>query len=379
MKPLGVILVLTLGLAVAIGTVACQDLGPGTSEGPATTNAPADISAVTVSTTPSGPASAVAWTQLSPASAPSAREGACMVYDLDRQKLYLFGGYNWTAFLNDTWSFDPSTGDWTQLSPSGTVPPGREYHAMAYDSAAGKVIMFGGVNDSGTLADTWAYDPAADTWEQLHPTNSPGSIVPTARMGHKMVYDGDTGMLIVFGGDTMAVDGQLGDCYALDLTNNQWLDWSLSGDLPPARAHAGMAYSPSDSKVVLFGGYASATDLNDTWGFVPIAHEWSGLGLSAAPSARAYVAMEYYSDSNNEWMVLFGGRSIDDEILADTWVFDPEGTDGWTELHLTGTQPDPRAGHAMAYDSAGGRLYMFGGANEDGLYRDTWAFGPMGF
>ena len=42
--------------------------------------------------------------------------------------------------------------------------------------------------------DTWAYDPAANTWTELNP----GHVAPGA--GHAMVYDASSGRLIMFGG-----------------------------------------------------------------------------------------------------------------------------------------------------------------------------------
>ena len=44
---------------------------------------------------------------------------------------------------------------------------------MVYDPVSGKMVLFGGcanVADPSTyLNDTWAYDPAANTWTELQP------------------------------------------------------------------------------------------------------------------------------------------------------------------------------------------------------------------
>ena len=68
---------------------------------------------------------------------------------------------------------------------------------MAYDPSTGLVIMFGGsISVPGLLNDTWAYDPAANTWTNLRPTGT----LPNSRDRHSMVYDPSTGRVLMFGG-----------------------------------------------------------------------------------------------------------------------------------------------------------------------------------
>ena len=52
---------------------------------------------------------------------------------------------------------------------------------MAYDSSSHRVIMFGGSVADGSkyFNDTWAYDPAANTWTELKPSGAlPGARCP---------------------------------------------------------------------------------------------------------------------------------------------------------------------------------------------------------
>ena len=53
----------------------------------------------------------VSWVQLSPASSPPARSYLAMTYDPDSGKIIMFGGFDGTSYLNDTWTFDGVT--WT--------------------------------------------------------------------------------------------------------------------------------------------------------------------------------------------------------------------------------------------------------------------------
>src|SRR6202453_2046004 len=68
------------------------------------------------------------WTEQSPQTSPSARIEHAMAYDSAHGQVVLFGGFNRTGFPNDTWLWDGS--NWTEASPQ-TVPPGRDDSAMA--------------------------------------------------------------------------------------------------------------------------------------------------------------------------------------------------------------------------------------------------------
>jgi N-acetylneuraminic acid mutarotase len=143
------------------------------------------------------------WSKLSIIGSPHARWGASMVYDSARRKLILFGGlfgsYDGSNRLNDTWEYDPAAQAWKNLAPAGALPPARGYASMIYDSATGKVILFGGfAGRDGLLADTWAYNPSTNTWDQLHP----GGTNPSRRDFSSAVYDQRAKMTILFGGLT---------------------------------------------------------------------------------------------------------------------------------------------------------------------------------
>ncbi|MEI6310484.1 MAG: M6 family metalloprotease domain-containing protein, partial [bacterium] len=113
------------------------------------------------------------WTKRNPANPPSARSGFEMVYDTARGKVILFGGQEgFSVSLNETWAYDPGAESWTNLNPANP-PPARWGNAMVYDAARGKVIIFGGRDINGYLNETWAYDPGTNAWTNLNPSNPP--------------------------------------------------------------------------------------------------------------------------------------------------------------------------------------------------------------
>jgi hypothetical protein len=147
------------------------------------------------------------WTQMNPAAAPSARSQHAMAYDLARGRTVLFGGWDAQVQLSDTWEYDGAT--WTQMSPA-TSPPARSLHAMVYDIGRGSTVLFGGSDLVHywvpNYADTWEYD--GSDWRQL---SLPVSPMP--RSGHAMAYDLARGRTLLFGGGDS--NGELADTWEL--------------------------------------------------------------------------------------------------------------------------------------------------------------------
>ena len=71
-----------------------------------------------------------------------------MVYDAAFGTIVLFGGVNGSAVLGDTWSWNGS--NWTQLASAGSgSPPTRDNASAAYDTVHEAIVLFGG--DIGLL------------------------------------------------------------------------------------------------------------------------------------------------------------------------------------------------------------------------------------
>jgi N-acetylneuraminic acid mutarotase len=126
-----------------------------------------------------------AWDQLKPAGIlPPGRFGHALVYDPADRKVILFGGVTVTQLANDLWAYSYQANTWTRLAPAGPQPPPCAYPSMVYDPAAGQAILFGGWTGTNTFGDTWIYEPSASKWSKLSTTGS-----PHPRWGASMVYD----------------------------------------------------------------------------------------------------------------------------------------------------------------------------------------------
>jgi hypothetical protein len=101
------------------------------------------------------------------------RSEAAIAYDQARSRVVLFGGFDGSRTLADTWLWDGH--GWVPAHPAD-VPPARERAAMAYDPATRDIVLFGGTvqryhQRSLALNDTWTWDGAA--WTRRHPLHEP--------------------------------------------------------------------------------------------------------------------------------------------------------------------------------------------------------------
>ncbi len=321
------------------------------------------------------------WSDLAPASPPPACHYGSMVYDSARRVAFHFGGELVDGYSNSTWAYDPAPNTWTELKPSGAIPTARCLSAAAYDPVGGRIILFGGAvydqdkDEMLRFNDTWAYDPATNTWTEVKPSGT----VPSVRSGTSMVYDPGSKKMVLFGGgDGKAV---FNDTWTYDPAENRWTKLKPSGS-PSKRERFATDYDPVRRAVLLFGGEGMEGYLNDTWSYDPAANAWTELKQSGTtPTARFGSAMVHDPASNR--FILFGGgvyaSRLDMECFNDTWSYDPA-ANAWTELKQSGTIPAARFGSAMVHAPVPPGVILFGGAtvnlNAVSLYDDTWSFYP---
>lgn len=310
-----------------------------------------------------------------PSASPSARDSFSMVYVPIGGKrggnVIVFGGNSTDGLMNDTWAYDPVADLWTELKPSGALPPPRWGQCTAYDPSEGQMIVFGGWNGSEYLNDTWTYDLAANAWTEQEPAGT----LPTGRVGYGMAFDIGLGRAIMFGGWNQDGSRCFGDTWSYDPSTNTWIELNPPTS-PSPRASQPMAYDDRSERMIIFGGWnASAGNLDDTWAYDSAANTWRELQPHSAPSARDGEPMVY--DSTTGKLILFGGARNGGDLLRDTWAYDPT-ANTWTELEPSGKLPAARLDHWMVYDSDGDRVILFGGAkaNWTRFFSDVWFYTP---
>jgi hypothetical protein len=279
---------------------------------------------------------------------PGTHDQHAVAYDEARGRLVLFGGRTSQGYGTSTYEWDGQ--QWHRVTSAGPAP--RHGHRMVYDSSRQCILLFGGVQSVGSglvfFNDTWEWD--GSIWTQV------ATIGPEARAQYSMAYDAVRERVVLFGGRSSTPEG------AVTWYDDTW-EWNGTawaqvddGNGPTARQNAGMVYDAARDHVVLFGGLDYVDYVGDTW-------EWDGEAwtevITEGPPCRAFHTMSY--DADRERIVVFGGAApcVNWPFAADqqdTWEWDGE---TWTEIATTG--PFKRRFAGMAYDTVRERTVLFGG------------------
>lgn len=330
------------------------------------------------------------WTEATPSTAPSARSNHAAAYHATQQRVVVFSGFGDSGYNAETWEWDGAS--WAQVatatSPTATLQatmafdaardrivlhvkgetwlydgatwemaasapmPARGFAGLAYDSAAGTVVLLGGTG-SGLHGDTWLWDGA---WTQAPEP----PVGPSARSYHAFAYDALRGELLLFGGDAAGV--ATGETWSF--ANGTWTERTPSA-APGPRSDTSMVYDRIRDRIVLFGGWdGSDVHYDDTWAWTGTT--WTPIATPPAntPPARYDHGLAY--DDARDRVVLFGGYSDAlGENLDDTWELDGA---TWVARDAA-MKPPARCCHAMAYDWVRQRTVLVGGEPDDGI---TW-------
>lgn len=216
---------------------------------------------------------------------PSTRTGA--ITWVCNEELYLFGGNSKSGLKNDIWKFNGTTwilvfrqsslsGNYVdQGIPSNQSYPGARYYASGWLDDYNNLWLYGGTNGSAVLDDLWRFgNDSLWTWfygnyttvnqpavyaqfAAFNETSTPGGRQGTA------TWLGDDGTVWLFGGQ----DGSgnlFNDLWAMDTSDQEWAwvsgsyqNYNTSIYYPGARSYAS-GFSKNRTHFYLFGGRAVA-------------------------------------------------------------------------------------------------------------------------
>lgn len=234
-------------------------------------------------------------------------------------------------------AFSPVNGTWTRQNPStDSFPCARSYHTATASSA--HLIVHAGCGDASTgrLKDTWLFDVTSRNWTQV--ADGPGD----PRGGSAITWlDGKVWRFGGFNGKT-----ELGGAIdhldiSEDIKASQWETVSFGeitgsargeqGDMKPSTDGPGQrsvhALLPLQGKLVTIfgegkpsptGGHDAAGNFwGDIWAFDPLTGAWEEVKVSGdTPGERGWFAADQAGDK----VVVWGGIDASNERLTDGWV-----------------------------------------------------------
>lgn len=277
---------------------------------------------------------------------PQNRIGAASCYDTDHNRLWLIGGYttaptgNGDAYLQDCWSMNPTTGQWTGMPSPQLITnfpnSSRDMfccYAPAFSTNGQQVILFGGADGAQDYGDTWIINTNLNTASRVLTSGSGGA--PSNRYAGSMVWDSANNVALLIGG--RAYDGTLySDIYQYDPVANTWTNRSPTGVGGfNARTFPAVVYDNATNKIIIFGGIASGgVGLHDTW----VLDNTANTITKKFPIDRPPVSADHTAPSCG----YFNGKVqiTDLETPGYVWEWSDSGTN-WTQTAIYGTNGYP--------------------------------------
>jgi N-acetylneuraminic acid mutarotase len=297
-------------------------------------------------------------------------------------RLYAVGGLLFTSSVTTVEEYDPATNTWATRAP---LPTARNALGMAA-APNGRLYAIGGF-DNGIRNEVEEYDPATNTWTAKAPM-----LTPRYSLG---LAAAPNGRLYAIGGH--AGTSSVGTVEEYDPATNTW---ATKAPMPTGRSALALAAAPN-GKLYAIGGFNNGrrneveeyNPTTNTWttkALMPTARET--LGLAAAPNGRLYAVggngpnnvVEEYDPTINAWATkapmptarnalalaaapngrLYAIGGFINEPRNEVEEYDPA-ANAWARAPAREPLPSP-ARQQAATAVAGGRLYVFGGADANG-------------
>lgn len=290
------------------------------------------------------------WALINPVLAPAAREQPVSVWT--GSHWLIWGGMGQSGMLADGAAYNPDANSWSAMP---AAPIGFEARLEASGVWTGsQLLIFGGRSLGGALNDGVAYTPDTASWEML------GAFPGVARTEQSAVWIED--QMWVWGGRSN--EGiALGDGYLYDPVAQTWEPMAAA----PISGRWAACAMAIPGGVLVWGGQTSGGVLgsgalwlaeSNTWEVLPSASEF----LQPASLVRGVLT--------TQGPFLFGGFT-GSAVSGSAAYLDLERRE-WFAPPPGG--PVGRLGHAMEYDSTANQILIFGGGGPGvaGAFNELW-------
>jgi len=176
------------------------------------------------------------------------------------------------------------------------------------------------------------------------------------RHGHSLTQVGS--MLVVFGGTTVKDGATTNDVYWMTIDRMEWHLQPTKGERPSPRYNHAAVFDSDNNRLIIFGGRAADRKrLNDVWFLDLETWTWHRPATDGTPPTPRELAVSAFWAGN---MVIFGGHAIggrsNDLLLLDLQSWQ------WSHPATSGTAPSPRQASAICVGH-GNLLFIHGGRN----------------
>ncbi len=294
------------------------------------------------------------WQRMAPATVPPARGDYCLAWEDYDNAFIMFGGKGTGKTFGDTWKYNFTNDQWTQLFPS-TSPSNRSKMGCAYDTVNRVVVMFGGADASGNwLSETWHFNVVTGNWEQIFPT----SLTPRNHLATPMTYDVQDRKILM---ETAITAPEAMQTWAYDVTTRNWTNRAATGQ-PEQRDGFKIAYDKNVNKVLLYAGAWNLTLYCDFWWYTYSTNAWNKIDNCVINRDPMPGRVDYGLAYSEAYLgtVLYGGYT-DVAYPPGTWYF--LGSAGMWVQPPVPTSPGGQRYINLADDSIDQALMFFGGYN----------------
>lgn len=272
------------------------------------------------------------------------------------------GGFGGRDTPIETWAFDPATTTWAQLENL----PAPHIGASSIVLPDGRMLIAGGVPEQFarmTNDALFVFDPATNMW-------SAAGTMTEARGGHAMYMlerGPDTGKIVIIGGSRRTMSGsdfldtfELYDPATMTST-------ALPGTTLPSTRASYMHFAMSDGRIAILGGYETPGDpdgsaIDQIVVYDPMDHSVA-VQSETLPESELLGLLGTLPDGRH---LVFPGRYSTNTIR----LLDPD-TFTFTD---TGAVPENLASYGGALTL--GRVYLFGGRDDDALHANINQYDP---
>lgn len=218
-------------------------------------------------------------------------------------KGFLFGGHDGANFLNDLWTYDPSTDSWQTLSPLPSTGRGGASCFVFNDTA----YIVGGKNaQNQALDEVWAYSISSDTWIQKNNFPFGGRWRSSATTLNNFGY-------LLFGKDEN--EHFQNELFAYDPMQDSWTQ--ISTFPSSGRSHAAL-FSMNSKLFASFGLDSLNHSHNDLWSYDLNSDLWQSLPGVPTVGRRGGMSI---STQNGFYYVT--GIDEADQRLTEVWKYHP--------------------------------------------------------